>query len=323
MAVEVPEILNRIALSGDAGLPVPDAPDSIRDIELCRRWGFEIRVENDRARLGHDEDALVPAWIVRETPALLWDNLRVSGFFETVSTNEDALAQASAGGGLVVYAESQTGGRGRKGRRWNSPPKAGLYFSIVVRSTQPQNRWPLLSHVASVALVDALKEIDAGTGRPLDIDLKWPNDVLLSEKKVAGILLETAHGGAGDTAAVIGIGINIRPECVPEELRHAATSLETEIGAAIPRRRLLVHYLSHFQRRLQLFESGEHAGILDLWKSRSTMWNGASVYVVEGSTARPAVTCGLTEIGALRIRTKAGIEEIVLAGDVSVRRAEK
>jgi BirA family biotin operon repressor/biotin-[acetyl-CoA-carboxylase] ligase len=173
-----------------------------------------------------------------------------------------------------------------------------------------------------LALVDVLKELEAESGTRLNVDLKWPNDVLLSQKKVAGILLETAHSGGGDFAAVVGVGINVKAECVPEELRQSATSIEEEAGKAIPRRRLLVRYLGHFQRVLELFERGEHSRILERWKNNSSMCDGVSVRVIEGNTTRLGITCGLTEIGALRIRMAEGVEETVLAGDVSVRRHE-
>jgi BirA family biotin operon repressor/biotin-[acetyl-CoA-carboxylase] ligase len=294
--------------------------EATRNISLCRESGFDIRVTEGRAILPRDEDSLVPAWVEAESRQAGWE-LSVAGFLDLGSTNDEAVARAQTPETLLVYAEHQSSGKGRKGRRWHSPRKEGLYFSLLFRPGQPQNRWPVLTHVASVALVQALEELSAGLPRPLDIDLKWPNDVLLSGKKTAGILLETASAGpGGGFAAVAGVGVNVGAACVPEELREVATSVAAEAGVAVPRRTLLVRYLRNFQELYGLFESGRHAEVLDRWKRRSTMWDGVAVQVVEGSSTRLGVTCGLDELGALRIRMAEGVEETVIAGDVTVRR---
>jgi BirA family biotin operon repressor/biotin-[acetyl-CoA-carboxylase] ligase len=152
------------------------------------------------------------------------------------------------------------------------------------------------------------------------LDLKWPNDVLLSGKKTAGILLETVVAQDGSRAAVVGIGINVKLGSVPEELRDRATCVSQEAGTGIPRRRLLVRFLYYFQLFYCCFERGEHGELLSRWMERSSMWNGAPIWIDDGGRPRSAVTCGLTELGALRIRNDDGTEETLLAGDVSVRR---
>jgi len=220
----------------------------------------------------------------------------------------------------VIYAEKQTEGRGRKARRWESPPGVGLYFSIVARPSQPVSCWPILNHVAGVALAQAVEDLTAAqaVSRSLEVDLKWPNDLMVSGKKAAGILLETTGGAGNPFGAVVGVGINVGPESFPEALRDRATSL-SEAGVFVPRRRLLVRFLSLFQEGFSLFERGEYGKILEQWKCHSTMWDGVPVWVEDGAGSRPAVTCGLTELGALRIRNEDGSEEALLAADVSVR----
>jgi BirA family biotin operon repressor/biotin-[acetyl-CoA-carboxylase] ligase len=319
-AIPVPEVLDIIANAAPSGLLITDARLA-QEIEICRQWGYPVRVAESRATLPEDPDLLVPAWIEREVPALAWSRLAVRGFLRIGSTNEEALIHAARGAepGLLIYAEQQTEGRGRKGRRWNSPPGVGLYFTLVVRSRQHQSRWPLLTHVASLALVQALEEFSNAAGRPLAIDLKWPNDVLLSGKKAAGILLETAISSGGISAAAVGVGINTGQACVPDELLETATSVSREAGAAVPRRQLLVSYLRSFQRVFMLFENGRHEELLEKWKSRSSMCDGVPVQVLDGNSTKHAVTCGLSGIGGLRIRLADGVEETVLAGDVTVR----
>jgi BirA family biotin operon repressor/biotin-[acetyl-CoA-carboxylase] ligase len=156
--------------------------------------------------------------------------------------------------------------------------------------------------------------------RGLEIDLKWPNDVLLSGKKTAGILMETAQKGDSPEAAVIGVGINVAPAAVPAELLDRATAIEKEAGVSVSRRWLLVGFLNQFQRLYGLFVAGGYGTIIEAWKSCSTMWNEVEIILVEGERTRTVVTCGLTDTGALRIRSESGREEIVLAGDVSIRR---
>jgi BirA family transcriptional regulator, biotin operon repressor / biotin---[acetyl-CoA-carboxylase] ligase len=271
-----------------------------------------------------DPDTLIPAWIEKETPAVAWGHLIVEGFPQIGSTNDEAIERARKGApsGLLIYAEEQSQGRGRLGRSWHSPRGAGIYFSLLLRPSQPVRAWPLLTHVASVALACAIKQLSesSGSARRLAPEIKWPNDVLLGGKKAAGILLETCSIGRTDPAAVLGVGINVARDSIPPGLQDRVTSLDVEAGVRLPRRSLLVLFLKRFQQGYQLFEAGSHEQILQEWKRWSKMWNGVRVHVTEGGISRPAVTCGLSENGGLRIRTEDGAEETVLAADVSVRR---
>ncbi len=269
-------------------------------------------------------DQLVPYWIQKETPAIAWDWLRVHGFFRVGSTNREALELARKGtpSGTLVYTEEQTAGKGRNGRSWFSSAGKGMYFTIVVRPTQPLKFWPLLTHVASVALVETLKDLFSPLKiipHPLPLDLKWPNDVLLSGRKCAGILLETMTEG-DNPAALIGMGINVKKGSVPASLENTAACLEEMADAVVPRRQLLVRFLQNFQEFFLLFEQGKHADLLEKWKRNSSMWEGTHILISEGTKRRSAITCGLNEIGALMIRTPEGELETILAGDISVNR---
>ena len=274
-----------------------------------------------------EQDQLDPEKIAGETPATAWDRLQILSFQEIGSTNEEALRRARLGApaGTVVVAESQTQGRGRKGRSWISPPGPGLYFSVLLRPFQPVGDWPLLTHVASAALVRTLRALpeEALIPQPLDLELKWPNDVLISGKKTAGILLETGGTGAIVSAAVVGIGINVGQFALPVELRNRVTSVSEAAGVLVPRRHLLVRFLCHFQAGYMLFERGDYAGILDQWKSFSHMWRDTPVWILEDESRRAAVTRGLTASGALIVETDDGREETLLAGDVSIRRSSR
>ncbi len=271
-----------------------------------------------------DADRLDPAKIAKETPSIAWDRLSVVGLSEIGSTNDEAarrVREENAPAGLLVFAEYQTAGKGRKGRSWTSPRGSGLCFSLVVHPVSPQQFWPLISLLTSVAVARSIDDLArSGTvRRSLRVDLKWPNDVLLSGKKVAGILIETAGSPRGPGAVVVGVGVNVGIESVPAGLESSATSLSREAGAGVPRRPLLVSFLRHFQQEYLLFERGERTAILDHWKACSSMWNGASVRVCEGNDCREAITCGLSDSGAIRVRLADGSEETLIAADVSVR----
>jgi BirA family biotin operon repressor/biotin-[acetyl-CoA-carboxylase] ligase len=318
-----PALLIDLGHVGENGLPLRSEPGFQRELDLCREWGFQLRIADERVSLSYDQDQLVPYWIQKEAPAIAWDWLRVNGFLRTESTNSEALEMARQGApnGTLIYAEEQTAGKGRKGRTWFSPAKAGLYFTLILRPGQPRKFWPLLTHAASVALVDTLRAFSERgiIPHPLDIDLKWPNDVLLSGRKCAGILLETISAEGENHAAVLGAGINVHRGSVPESLASEAACLDDMARSFVPRRQLLVGFLHHFQLAYLLFERGRHAELLDRWKRASSMWNGTPIWIDEGEQRRAAVTCGLNEIGALLVRTAEGRLQTVLAGNVRVR----
>lgn len=154
-------------------------------------------------------------------------------FEETNSTN-DLAARAGRDGvaeGLVIFAETQLAGRGRLGRNWNSPPRQGLWFSVLLRPRAPHDQWPALTFCAALAVAEAAEEL---TQRPAAI--KWPNDVLLQGRKISGILLET-HQSPAPGFVVMGIGINVLQSSAdfPPALRDLAGSLSMAATAPVSR----------------------------------------------------------------------------------------
>src|SRR5918999_2995380 len=147
-------------------------------------------------------------------------------FESLLSTNLEAARQAGDGApeGLCVIAGEQTAGRGRLDRQWISPTGAGLYFSIILRPQFEQSIWRLLTLMAAIAVRDALFE-----AYELETDIKWPNDLLVNERKLCGILAETVETPMG-RAVVLGIGINLKQGSFPVELEGTATSVESARG---------------------------------------------------------------------------------------------
>ena len=321
--IKYPFILTDLAHVGRQGLAVSSEPWFRDELALCREWDFPLKIEDDRVRIDYDDELLIPCWVQEETPPIVWNGLRVRGFLRLDSTNREACDQARGGApeGTLIYSETQTAGKGRLNRDWFSVAGKGIYFSLILRPSQPWKFWPILTHVAAVALVDALKSIERYMELPgtLDIDLKWPNDVLLSGRKCAGILLETLTPDETGAAAIIGVGINAHSGSVAEELAGGAICVDDAAGVIVPRRRMLIRFLKYFQNSYQLFQEGKFEEILEKWKGFSSMWNGAPVTLFEGARTRDAVTCGIDKLGALLVRLADGSIETVMAGDVRLR----
>jgi BirA family biotin operon repressor/biotin-[acetyl-CoA-carboxylase] ligase len=257
--------------------------------------------------------AALSARLVR--PGGLWREIRVTG--ETGSTNADLLAEARAGAaeGLVLVAETQTAGRGRLDRSWSSPPRAALTASVLLRPAVPPSgrAWlPLLTGIAVAAALRAEAGVTAG--------LKWPNDVLVADRKIAGILAE-AH----DDAIVAGVGLNVtltRAELpVP-----TATSLLLENAACLDRERLLAAVLTELASRYTAWAAGPDAAEpgraplrAENLRAEYLRWCvtiGREVRVeLPGGTLLAGTATDVDATGRLAVRTSSGTE-LVGAGDV-------
>lgn len=237
-------------------------------------------------------------------------------FFNTIgSTNDAALALAADpdAEGTIVVADEQTAGRGRHGRSWFSPLASGLYVSVVVQPKTARvdsgQATRLLTLAAGVALAEA---IEAATG--LRADIKWPNDLVVGSRKVAGILAETARN---DLATIIlGYGINVRSARYPSELGDRPTSVESELGRPVDRWALCAETLAALSRRYEDLLSGNFDAILDSWRSRAPASRGARVTWSTATGPLSGVTEGIDEHGALLVRTGHGIDRIV-GGEVA------
>jgi BirA family biotin operon repressor/biotin-[acetyl-CoA-carboxylase] ligase len=235
---------------------------------------------------------------------------------EVGSTSDLAkeLAEAGAEHGEVVIAESQTAGRGRRGRSWVSPPRRNLYFSVVLRPDLPPVRAAELTLVASVALCDAVRQagVDAG--------IKWPNDLLASGKKIAGVLTELAAEPEKVQWVVLGAGVNVnaRPEDFPPELRGEATSLLIERGQPAPRALFAAACLTALEEWIDRHAEEGFAPIRAAWRERSVTL-GREVVVKAGGQDVTGVAEDIDEAGALLVRGPKGLERI-LSGDVTLLR---
>ena len=231
---------------------------------------------------------------------------------ELPSTNDRAreLADAGAAHGEVVVAESQTAGRGRRGRAWASPAGRNLYLSVILRPNLPPQRAPELTLVASVAACDACRK--AG----VEVGIKWPNDLLVGERKVAGILTELSAEPDLVHWVVLGIGVNLNSGSgdFPADLRGVATSLSIERGQPVPRALFAAALLSELEQWLDRHAADGFGPVREAWRERSVTL-GREVRVDADGGEISGVAEDIDASGALLVRGRAGLVRVV-SGDV-------
>ncbi|MDD5298832.1 MAG: biotin--[acetyl-CoA-carboxylase] ligase [Rhodocyclaceae bacterium] len=235
------------------------------------------------------------------------------------STSSVLMARAEAGApsGSVLVCERQTAGRGRRGRSWIAPAGGSLAFSLLWRFA-PGSKPPMgLSLAVGVAVARALEKLGV-TGAAL----KWPNDVLIGGRKLAGILVELAPLRNRSMAVVIGIGINLLlPEGFPDGPDMRACDLASVLSATPSRPEVLAALLRELVRALDAFQSGGFAALRGDWLARHAHQDRAVRLLDEHAPALEGVCRGVDEDGALLLETEAGVCRI-LAGEVSLRPSE-
>ena len=234
-------------------------------------------------------------------------------FFDATGSTNDVIAELAATGadeGAVAIADRQTAGRGRRGRTWFSPPGAGLYVSLLLQpgksATDAARATSLLTLTAGVALAEGVQ-----TATGLAPDIKWPNDLLVGRRKLAGIL---AEGVAADQV-VLGFGINVSPAAYPPDVADRATSLDSELGRSIDRGLVCAHALAALARRYDDLLAGRFDAILDAWRQRAPGSRGARVRWQEPHGAQTGITAGLDDSGALLVQVGDTLQRLV-AGEV-------
>jgi BirA family biotin operon repressor/biotin-[acetyl-CoA-carboxylase] ligase len=211
----------------------------------------------------------------------------------------------------VVLADEQTRGRGRLGRSWHSPAADNLYLSALVRPPEALHRAPPLTLAAGVAVCEAVNRSGARAS------IKWPNDVLVDGKKLAGILTESVTRGERLEAVVIGVGVNLNGAAFPEELAAIATSLRAACGHAIDRLAFTATLLGELARWLDRLDAEGTAAIAAAWQERSAISGRRVQVIVDGETVAGRA-CDLDADGALRVERDGGGELRVVAGEVTI-----
>lgn len=253
---------------------------------------------------GAASDALTPAALQRHLRSAVFGH-RIFYYPVIDSTNERALELAAAEEpeGSLVLAEEQTAGRGRRERSWCSTPYAGIYASLILRPAIAAPRAPLLTFMAAVAVADALNEVAGLRAR-----IKWPNDVLVGGRKIAGVLGEMRGSAPEVREMVVGIGINVNQTEAdfPPALASIATSVRVERGAPQDRAVVLASVLEGFERRYARLLRDGSATLLREWETLSSMPVGSAIAVGGPAGRLDGEFAGIDEDGSLVVRTRDG-----------------
>ena len=235
---------------------------------------------------------------------------RVSWHEETTSTNSLAaiLAEGDADEGWVIAANSQSAGRGRLGRTWASPAGAGLYVSTILRP--PFDVVPLITIAAGVAIAQG---VEASSG--LNACVKWPNDVYVGARKLAGILAEAGMTGPGVEYVILGFGINLRTASYPPDVSTRATSIEQELGRPPDRGLVLAECLAALAEHYAALRRGDTHSVTSAWRTRAAESFRRQVeWDIEGTTRR-GIAQDIDAHGALIVRVNEDLGRVI-AGEV-------
>jgi BirA family biotin operon repressor/biotin-[acetyl-CoA-carboxylase] ligase len=242
-------------------------------------------------------------------------------FQEIGSTNAQAMKMAAKGAeeGMLLIAETQTDGKGRLDRKWFSPPGVNLYFSVVLRPKIDCAQATILALLAGVAVAHAVRERSG-----LIPGLKWPNDILIHEKKVAGILAELAADGKSIKHLILGIGLNVNLEAsmLPPDLSKTATSLKIESGRTVSRLEMLVTMVNQIERWYTVFLDQGPTPILKEYIQLSHTI-GRQIQVVCRDNVLEGEAAGLAPNGGLILCGHDGTSRTILTGDVIHLRQKK
>jgi BirA family biotin operon repressor/biotin-[acetyl-CoA-carboxylase] ligase len=229
------------------------------------------------------------------------------------STNAQALRSIESGlaAPFVVLAERQTAGRGRRGRKWASPFAENIYYSLVLRIEGGMRQLEGLSLVVGLAVMQTLRELGVR-----DAGLKWPNDVLVGQKKIAGILLELVGDPADVCHVVLGVGINVNMQ-MTEEVDQQWTSMRLETGKAFDRNHLVANLGLMLQRYLSRHQASGFTAIQAEWE-QNHLWQGRAVSLIAGVNQIDGIVMGIDQQGGLRLKV-GGVEKVFSGGELSLR----
>ena len=288
-------------------------------IEELRNLGYEVEASpHSGYRLLGCPDRLHADDLTSRIGAVRVVGRDIRVFQETSSTSDilEKLARDGVREGMVVFAESQTRGRGRLGRQWVSPPGRGIWFSVLLRPALRPQAATRLTVAAATALARALRrEV------PLRPEIKWPNDLMIHGRKVAGVLTELS--GELDTVrhVILGIGINanLDREDLPPALHTTATSLKLELGRSIDRASLASALLQELDAAYACVTDDRFAILADEWSNQCTTL-GRDVSVLSGNRRIIGRAESLDSEGALLVRTQFGRLERIVGGDVTLEK---
>ena len=244
------------------------------------------------------------------------ENRNIIYYEELDSTNNtlDTLAKDGAKEGTIVVADSQLAGKGRRGRQWESPKGENIYMSILLRPAFNASLASMLTIVAAYSVALAIREMGFQ-----EAQIKWPNDIVLSGKKVCGILTELCLKGTEIDYVIVGIGVNVNTKCFALELSDKATSLYLEGEKVLNRETILHDIVDKFEEQYARFLHCQDLSFMKVEYDKMLVNRDREVCVLEPGKEYRAYAKGITDTGELLVTTADGCEKKVYAGEVSVR----
>ncbi len=287
-----------------------------KQINKLREEGYEFEAVSRKGyRLTSSPDKLVDLDLLERLQTRTFGRqLKILNV--TSSTQEEVrrLAEEGAPSGTLVIAEEQTGGRGRQGKKWFSPPHKGIWMSLLLRPQRPLSFAPQLTLLTAVAVCRAVRKVSG-----IDAGIKWPNDLLVQGKKICGILIESAGEDERIKYCITGIGIdvNVDRDEMPAELHDIATSLKMESGQVQNRAELIAAVMYELELLYTLYEEEGFAPIRHLWEALSvTLGRRVTVKTAQGDVNGTAEA--LDESGALVVLDDGGKNIMIFSGDVQL-----
>jgi len=288
-------------------------------IEELRRVGYDIAAGPHYGyRLVSSPDALYADDLLARLGPTQVVGRDIQVFAQTTSTNDvvEKLARDGVKEGAVVFAETQTKGRGRLGRTWLSPVRKGLWFSVLLRPALRPQEITRLTVMAATALRRAVQTV---TG--LAVAIKWPNDLLLDGRKIVGILTEMSAEASRVRHVIIGLGVDVNLDAaeLSGDLHQTATSLKIKTGAPLSRAALAVEILRELDADYARLRAGQFPQIADEWEA-ACITMGRNVTVHTGDRKFQGRAEALDDEGALLVRTEHGHLERILGGEVGLEK---
>jgi BirA family biotin operon repressor/biotin-[acetyl-CoA-carboxylase] ligase len=284
-----------------------------KHISSLKKAGYKIDSLKGKGYLYKKSDLLLPDEIHEDLKTKVMGR-DVVFFDETDSTNIRAkdLAENGAVEGTLVIAESQSKGRGRKGRSWHTDKGEGIFLSLILRPKLTPSEVAIITLMTAVAMVEALKQVTDALPR-----IKWPNDLLINGKKICGILTELSTEMDAVNYIIVGLGINInsKKENFPEEIKDIATSLHMETGEEYSRKDITKRFLESFEKYYNILNKRGFETILTAWKKNSdTIGRDVEIDIFDRQIT--GVVEDIESSGVLRVSTDDGRIERIISGDV-------
>ncbi len=283
-----------------------------KKINKLKTFGYEIEIDKTGYKIIKSPETLLPYEIIPHLKTKFIGKNYIY-FDEIDSTNLEAKRQHYLDG-TVILAEYQTSGRGRKNRNWYSSKYKGLYFSIVLYPQIEIKYLPLFSLLFNYSVFKVLKNLVKG-----NLKIKWPNDIYLNSKKIAGFLIESSIENNQITKIIVGIGINVNQtlEDFPSEIENLATSLLIEESKKFKRNSIFFKVISMIEKDYRKFLKEKYLNIEDI--KNNLLWKGENIVIIENNQIiTSGKLIGLNEDGGLKIENDKGIEYIYV-GDLSIR----